>query len=126
MATQNFLMVGTSQDTSSFVAVPAPDDFTWGLQDVSAPDAGRTQDANATMHKMLITQKRRIQLSWKNRSTSEVASILQAFNYEYVWLRYLDAMSGTYEYREFYTGDRSAALRRVGVHSVLSFNVIER
>ncbi len=121
---ERFLSVGVSQ--SSMVDLPAPDSYTWGLQDVSAPDAGRVQNANATMYKMLITQKRKIQLTWSNRDDATVASILQAFNHEYVWIRYKDSLTNTYEVREFYTGDRSAVLRRVGVHSALSFSVIER
>lgn len=121
---ERFLSVGIT--SSALVDVPAPDAYTWGLQDVSAPDAGRAQNSMATMNKMLITQKRKIQLTWQNREDSEISTILQAFNHEYVWVRYKDAMSNSYETREFYVGDRSSVLKRLGIHSSLTLNVIER
>ena len=58
------------------------------------------------------------------------AAILQAFNPEYVWVRYLDAMANAYQVREFYVGDRSAMLRQITIggvtYSTLSFDIIER
>lgn len=123
-----FLKVG--QTSSSLSEIPAPTSFAYGLQDVSSPDAGRVQDANATMYKMRFTQKRKIAISWTNPTAAETATILQAFNPEYVYVYYLDALSGTYEVREFYVGDRNAMLRQVNVngttYSTISFNIIER
>lgn len=109
---------------------PPPDDYSWGLQDISASEAGRTQDANATMHKMLITQKRKINVSWKNRDSATIAALLQAFNQEYVNVTYHDPMTDTWQTRTFYTGDKSSAYKQItsGIHVVssLSFNLIER
>ncbi len=114
-------------DNASF---PAPDEYSWGLQDISASEAGRTQDANATMHKMLITQKRKIQVSWKNRDAATISALLQAFNHEYVNVTYHDAMTNTWQTRTFYTGDKSSAYRQIeqGGYTVssLNFNLIER
>jgi len=125
---QTFLSVGTS--SSSLSAVPAPTGFQWGLQDISAADSGRTNDGAATMQKNRVTQKRKLQLSWTNPSAADTATILSAFNPEYVYVRYLDAMANAYETRQFYVGDRSAPLRQVTVNGVtyttLSFNIIER
>lgn len=125
---EEVIRVGTS--SGSLSAVPAPDELNYGLQDVSASDAGRVQDANVTMQKNRIAQKRKLSLVWKNRSKAEVAQIMQAFNPEYVWIYYPDSLSGNFEVREFYVGDRSAALRKVFVggisYSTLNFNVIER
>ena len=124
----DFLQVGTS--TNSLVTIPAPDGFSWGKQDVSSPDAGRTQDADATMQKMRITTKRKLQLSWKNRDEGAVAQILQAFEPEYVYVRYRDALTATFQTRQFYTGDMSVTMSKFSIggatYSLLSFNVIER
>lgn len=125
---EKVIRVGTS--AGSLSAIPAPDELNYGLQDVSASDAGRVQDANVSMQKNRIAQKRKLSLVWKNRSSSEVAQIMQAFNPEYVWLDYPDSLSGVFEVREFYVGDRSAAFRKIvmggATYSTLNFNVIER
>ena len=127
MATE-FIKVGTDPD--NLVSIPAPDDWGWGLQDVSSPDAGRVQDANATMYKMRLTQKRKLSPVWKNRDAATVAAILSAFNPEYVYMSYHDAMENAYVVKEFYTGDKKASMRKfqVGgvVYSSLSFSIIER
>ena len=111
-------------------ALPAPDDWGWGLQDVSSSDSGRTQDANATMYKNRVAQKRKLAPIWKNRSADAVSQILRAFNPEYVYVLYHDAMSNAYEVREFYTGDKNATMRKFEIggitYSSLSFNIIER
>ena len=44
------------------VAVRCPSKFEWGLQDVSASESGRTDDA--LMHKNRVAQKRKIRLGW--------------------------------------------------------------
>jgi len=124
----DFIQVGPSLD--SLTTLPAPTDWGWGLQDISSSDAGRVQDAGSTMYKMRVGQKRKLSVTWKNLDGSTTARILQAFNPEYVFVRYLDAMDDAYEVREFYTGDKSAPLRTVGiggaVYSSLTFNIIER
>ena len=109
-------------------SVPCPSAFTWGLQDVSASESGRTDDA--LMHKNRVDQKRKISLQWNGKNWSETAQILQAFNPEYISVRYPDMMSGTYETRTFYVGDRSAPVKWwwVGNHRMesISFDIIER
>lgn len=124
----HFLRVGAS--ASSLSDVKAPNTFSYGLQDVSTPDAGRVLDGNATMYKCRFTQKRKISLGWTNPTGAETSAIMQAFNSEYVFVSYLDALSNEYETREFYTGDKSAALKIVTVNGVtyssLSFDLIER
>lgn len=128
MSSISALQVGTS--SSSLVDVRAPDSLTWGLQDVSSSDSGRTNDTNATMHKNRVTQKRKLALSWKNPDGATTAAILQAFNPEYVYVRYLDAMANAYQTRLFYVGDRSAPLKQILVggvtYTTLSFDIIER
>lgn len=107
-------------------SVKCPSSYLWKLEDVSASDAGRTEDT--VMHKKRIGQLVGIELSWQNIPTSEVSEILKAFNPEYITVCYLDAMQGKYVTSEFYVGNRSAPLYNTskGLWSNVSFNLIER
>lgn len=107
-------------------AVRCPSSYTWKLEDISASDAGRTEDT--VMHKMRIGQVVGLELSWNGLTTAEVAAILQAFNPEYIQVDYLDAMRGKYVTSEFYVGNRSAPMynARMGLWENVSFNLIER
>lgn len=110
------------------VKVKTPSAATWGLQDVSASDAGRTQDA--IMHKNRIAQKVTWSFEWWNTTDLDTASILQAFNPEYISLRYHDPMQNTYVTKTFYVGDRTAPVKRYAVggsvYTQIAFDVIER
>ena len=110
-------------------ALPCPSEYTWGLQDVSAGESGRTDDA--LMHKNRVAQKRKLQLSWQGLDWENTARIMQAVNPEYIHVRYPDMLSGTYETREYYVGDRTAPVKywRVGADKMIekiSFDFIER
>lgn len=122
------IKVGTS--TNNLKEIKTPSTFEWGLSDVSDSDSGRVQDENDTMYKNRTSQKRKIALAWNAPSKEETAEILQAFNPEYIFVQYPDAMSGVDEVREFYCGDRSAPVHMWTVNSKLytkvSFNIIER
>lgn len=110
------------------VNIPDPSKYTYGLQDVSASDAGRTEDA--LMQKNRVAQKRKLELEWQNIGPEKVSGILTAFNPEYVSVRYHDSMDNQYETRTFYVGDRSNVLYSfvtpTGIISTLKFNIIER
>ena len=123
------LKVGTS--ASSLSGVPLdPSAMTWGLQDISASDAGRTQDG--TMQKMLVTQKRKIQLTWTLPDAAQASAILSAFNHEYFYVQYFDPMDNALETRQFYKGDMSAPFQWYSLpgkgtrYTTLSFDIIER
>lgn len=107
-------------------SVKCPSSYLWKLEDVSASDAGRTEDT--MMHKKRIGQLVGIELSWQNIPTSEVSTILKAFNPEYIKVCYLDAMQGKYVTSEFYVGNRSAPMYNAakGLWQNVSFNLIER
>lgn len=107
-------------------SVKCPSSYLWKLEDVSASDAGRTEDT--LMHKKRIGQLVGIELSWQNIPTSDVSAILTAFNPEYIQVCYLDAMKGTYVTSEFYVGNRSAPMYNAakGLWQNVSFNLIER
>ena len=128
------LSVGTT--SSNLVDVPVePDSISWGLQDISAADAGRVNDVGNTMYKMKTSQKRKLQLSWVNITLANASAILQMFDPEYVFVKYKDVKAGDWNTREFYVGDRSAPFKQITlvdqngrktIVSSLTFNIIER
>jgi len=130
MADTSPIMVGPTPYALS--AVPTPFDITWGMSDVSAADAGRSDDANATMHKNVITSKVTLGLTWKNLDGEQTSQVLQAFMPEYVFVRYHEPTINAYVVKEFYTGDKSAPVHSINlksmhiVYKTVSFNVIER
>lgn len=110
------------------VAVRCPSKFEWGLQDVSASESGRTDDA--LMHKNRVAQKRKISLGWNGLGWAETSKVLQAFNPEYINVTYPDMLSGKYETRTFYVGDRSAPVKWWWIGNQrtesVDFDIIER
>lgn len=108
------------------MAVICPSSYKWGLEDVSAPEAGRTE--NTVMDKMRIGQVVKLELEWKGLTIDEAAVILKAFNPEYIKVVYLDAMQGKFVTSEFYVGNRSAPLYGVslGRWENITFSLIER
>lgn len=109
------------------VEMPCPSTFSWGLQDISASESGRTDDA--TMHKNRVAQKRTISLAWNGVDWNATSFILKAFNPEYISVKYPDMMSGQYETRKFYVGDRTSPVKifTVGkkIMESVSFDIIE-
>lgn len=108
-------------------SIPCPSSYVYKLSDISAADAGRTEDT--TMDKMRIGQCVHLELQWSYLTTAEVSQIMTAFNPEYISVTFLDALSGSYRQNvEFYVGDRSAPLYNalLGRWTNLSFNIIER
>lgn len=110
------------------VEMPCPSACTWGLQDISAAKSGRSDDS--IMHKNRVDQKRKLSLKWNGADWKTTSKILQAFNPEYIQITYPDMMSGKYETRTFYVGDRSAPVKWWWVGNQMtesiSFDVIER
>ena len=110
------------------VQVPTPSVMTWGLQDVSAEGAGRTQDA--LMHKNRIAQKRMLSMEWWAVNIATSANILVAFNPEYIDVTYPDPMDGARVTRNFYVGDRTSPVRIIRRNGEIlydvSFDIIER
>lgn len=110
------------------VAMPCPSSFSCVIQDISAAESGRTD--NALMHKNRVGQKRKISLSWTAKDRETTSKILKAFDPEYFNVRYPDTKSGKYETRTFYAGDRTANVKMWSVGKKLieqiSFDIIER
>jgi hypothetical protein len=111
------------------VEIKCPSTFSYGLQDISSPDAGRTQDT--IMHKEMVGQKVKLELGWKGLTWKETSDIMKAFNPEYIMVRYPDMLTGEYETKKFYSGDKDAPVKMWldddghKIIETLSFNIIE-
>lgn len=107
-------------------AVKCPSSYTYRLQDVSAPGAGRTEDY--TMQKLRGAQKVKLDLEWSGVTTAELSAILTAFNPEYIVVEYLDGLAGSFLTKEFYVGDRASPMYNatMGLWENVAFNIIER
>lgn len=105
--------------------IPCPSKYDWKLSDVSAADAGRTEDG--LMHKMKIAQKVHLELEWQNVSDTVASTVLSAFQPQYIDVRYYDYRTKSFQTKEFYVGDRSVTShnRTRGI-STVAFNIIER
>ena len=125
------LAVGTDPNRLKEISLD-PSQLTWGLQDISAADAGRVQDAGNTMYKMRTSQKRKLMLTWTLPTSAQASEILKAFNPEYFYVRYFDPMDNALNIRQFYVGDRSAPFQWYQIpgkgtrYNTLSFDIIER
>lgn len=105
--------------------IPAPSKYDWKLSDVSAADAGRTEDA--LMHKMRIAQKVHIELEWQNVSDSIAHAVLTAFQPEYINVNYYDYKAMAFLTKRFYVGDRSVtSYNRTKGIGTIAFNIIEQ
>lgn len=121
-------MAGTYNPISTVdgAAIPSPSSFQWEREDLSDSSAGRTEDGK--MHKNRIGNKVAVSLSWNNISTAKASQILNAFEPEYVNVRYLDPEIGGYTTKTFYVGNRTAPMynSQLGLWSNVSFKIIEQ
>jgi len=105
-----------------------PASVTWGEQDVSAPEAGRTLDA--VMHKMLVARKVKLTVSWQNVDEYEAKKILNAVRQETFNVTYHDPLTMKMTTKTMYVGDRSAAVYTwcddIGtIYSNINYDLIE-
>lgn len=91
---------------SAMTNIPEPSDYAWGKQDISAPSAGRV--ASMVMLKMLMGKTRTLSLTWNYPTYASASQILQAFDHEYLIIKYQDALTGAQKTGHFYCGDMSA------------------
>ena len=104
----------------------AEDGYKWDLEDVSASDAGRTEDVK--MQKKRIGQVDAISLKWSGLTTAEISAILKAFNPEYITVEYLSPLEGGFVTKEFYVGNRSAPMysSALNLWENVTFKIIAR
>lgn len=103
---------GTPTGTTVTI-LPNPAKYEYDLKDVSSQYAGNTEAG--VFNKMRLGQSIGINLGWKMVTVLECASILSAFNSEYVLVEYLDARTGLTAQRVFTVSDRN----------VPAFNVVK-
>lgn len=106
--------------------IPDPSELQWGIQSVSASNAGRTMDG--LMHVNLVTRKRKLELKWAGIDFAATKEVLEAVNPETFWVEYHDALQNERVQKQFYVGDRTSMVksyvqgyRRCDV----AFNIIE-
>ena len=108
--------------------VKCPSGMTWGLQDISGADAGRTTDD--VMHKNRTSQKIKLPLDWQGVTFAEAHEIISAFNPEYVDVKYPDVLAGGVVTKTFYVGDRTAPFKFYTVGdkrmNSVSLDIVER
>ena len=105
--------------------IPVPSKYEFILSDVSASDAGRTEDTE--MHKMLLGTLVKLNLGWNYISLSDVSTLLNAFANEYFTVEYWDMKENNWRTSTFYVGDKTAPLYSTVIQVVesITFNLIE-
>lgn len=92
---------------STWTTIEAPTTWTWSYQDLSSSDSGR--DLSGTMHKDIVSVKRKNECTWSNREESTVKTIMQAAKSSaFVQFRYFDLFDGATKTITVYTGDITA------------------
>lgn len=113
-------------DTASDKYLPVPSVYSYELDDVSEPDAGRVE--NGYMYKKRIGQVFAVELEWWGLDSAMVAKILNAFQPEYLNVRLWDAKVGDFADCEMYVGNRTAPMysATLNIWSNLKFKLIKR
>lgn len=108
------------------VFIPDPAKLQWGIQSVSASNAGRSMDGK--MHVELVTRKRKLELEWAGIDFAATAEILNAVKPETFDVTFWDAEENKNLTRTFYVGDRSAMVNSYVEgqrRNDVKFNIIE-
>lgn len=91
------------------VTLPSPSKYEFSIQDVSKGDSGRAESGK--MYKGKVTEKRKIVLEWPIKKLADTATILNAFEPEYITVTFYDLRKNRTDTSEFYSGDRKAAIK---------------
>lgn len=95
------------QTSEGWVSIPTPSSWTWSYQDLSSDDSGR--DLSGTMHKDVVSVKRKNECSWQNVSPSVAKKIMTAAKSSvFVPFKYYDLFSESIKQITVYTGDIKA------------------
>lgn len=112
---------------SGFAELPVPGAMTYGLQDISAANAGRTESTK--MMKDRIGKAPKIELTYNNQDTNLITTALSLVKNEYIYILYQDLENGGgYAYGEFYRGDVTAQVYNgvLDIWSSTKFSLIKR
>lgn len=118
-----------SLNNSNFTALKAPKEITYTLSDMDASSSGRSQAG--LMFRDVVAQKVKLQVQWGGLSESECATILNAIDEPFFYLRYPDAKQGAKRVMQCYVGDRTSPIFRQDTDNLwkwqgLSVSFIER
>lgn len=110
------------------INLPDPQTFQMDFSDLSSAESG--EDSTGYTEKDVLRIKRKLNCTWGPLSFTVASRLLQAvIKGAHLSVRYPDVLSGRYETREFYVGDRSAPYLVVNDRhkyvSGISFNFIE-
>ena len=94
------------------VEIKCPNEFKVTVLDV---DDGETsvRTADGTLNRDRVAVKRQIEMSWTMIKWSELSTILQAMADVFFDFYYPDPMTGQYETKTFYVGNRPAPMALV-------------
>ena len=112
---------------TGFAELPVPGAMTYGLQDISAANAGRTESTK--MMKDRIGKAPKIELTYNNQYTDTITTALSLVKNEYTYILYQDLENGgAYTYGEFYRGDVTAQVYNgaMDIWSSTKFSLIKR
>lgn len=106
--------------------IPSPSSLKVGIMDISNAE----RNAQGEMLIDRIATKRKLDLSWKYLSPTELSDLLQLVSNVYFFVKYPDPMTGGIETKTFYVGDRNIGMYTYKngspVWDDISFNFIEK
>jgi len=106
--------------------LPIPCAYSYELDDVSEPDAGRVE--NGYMYKKRIGQVYAVELEWWGLDSAQVSALIKAFDAEYLNVKLFNAKNAAFETVEMYVGNRTAPMysATLNIWSNLKFKLIKR
>lgn len=108
------------------VVIPTPSDYNVGIQNIVKAE----RNARGKMIIELITVKRKIEMSWKYLTNSDLQKVLNAVSPILFSVEYQDPQSGGIKTGTFYAGDRKAGamsyIDGVMKWDDIKFNLIEQ
>lgn len=106
--------------------LPVPCAYSYELDDVSEPDAGRVE--SGYMYKKRIGQVWAVELEWWGIDSKQVSDLLLAFDAEYLNVTLWNAKNAQFTTIEMYVGNRTAPMYSaiLNTWSNLKFKLIKR
>lgn len=108
------------------VPIPTPSEFKVGILDISNAE----RNAQGEMLIDRVATKRKLELKWKWLNPQELSSLLDLVNNVYFFVKYPDPMTGNFETKTFYVGDRNIPMflykNGLPLWNDISFNLIEK
>lgn len=107
---------------STWTTIPTPSTWTWSYQDLSSDDSGR--DLSGTMHKDIVSVKRKNECSWMNKDPSVAKAIMAAAKSKvFIEFKYFDLFDGATKTITVYTGDITATAQQAQSGLVWTVNL---